>query len=124
LSGTVVLVASPDEGTRAQVRLTLGDERFEVIEATDADDAIRVMASTVPALAVLDDQLAGAGALAVARRLRAQPETAQVRTLLLVPRGVATPGDGAEIDATMAVPMTSFALLHRVDELLADTAGD
>jgi DNA-binding response OmpR family regulator len=124
LSGTVVLVASPDEGTRAQVRLTLGDERFEVIEATDADDAIQVMASTVPALAVLDDQLAGAGALAVARRLRAQPETAQVRTLLLVPRGVATPGDGAEIDATMAVPMTSFALLHRVDELLADTAGD
>jgi DNA-binding response OmpR family regulator len=124
LSGTVVLVASPDEGTRAQVRLTLGDERFEVIEATDADDAIQVMASTVPALAVLDDQLAGAGALAVARRLRAQPETAQVRTLLLVPRGVATTGDGAEIDATMAVPMTSFALLHRVDELLADTAGD
>jgi two-component system, OmpR family, phosphate regulon response regulator PhoB len=121
LSATVVLVASPDEGLRAQVRLTLGDERFEVLEATDTDDAVRAVAETVPALVVLDQQLPGA--LMLARSLRSEAATADARTLLLVPRRAAQPDDGSGIDATMSVPMTSFALLHRVDELLEDPLG-
>jgi DNA-binding response OmpR family regulator len=117
LSTTMVLVSSPDEGLRAQIRLTLGDDRFAITEAPDTDDAIRAVAAEVPDLAILDAQLPGAGALALARTLRGQPETAEVRTLLLVQRGEdATVVEG--VDATMAVPMTSFALLRRVGALL------
>jgi DNA-binding response OmpR family regulator len=122
LSPTVVLVSSPDEGLRAQVRLTLGDDRFAITEAADTDDAIRAVAAEVPALAILDAQLPGAGALAFARTLRGQPETAEVRTLLLVQRGEDAPA-GEGVDATMAVPMTSFALLRRVGSLLEGDGG-
>jgi DNA-binding response OmpR family regulator len=122
LSSTVVLVSSPDEGLRAQVRLTLGDDRFAITEAADTDDAIRAVAAEVPALAILDAQLPGAGALAFARTLRGQPETAEVRTLLLVQRGEDAPA-GEGVDATMAVPMTSFALLRRVGALLEGDGG-
>jgi DNA-binding response OmpR family regulator len=121
LSATVVLVASPDEGLRAQVRLTLGDERFEVLEAADTDGAVRAVAGTAPALVVLDQQLPGA--LMLARSLRYETATADARTLLLVPRRAEQPDDVSGIDATMSVPMTSFALLHRVDELLEDPLG-
>jgi CheY-like chemotaxis protein len=125
LSTTRVLVASADEGTRAQVRLTLGDDRFTVEEVPDTDGAIRAVAESVPALTVLDLALPGAGALAFARTLRGQPETSQVRVLLLVPRGDEHPAGAAGVDATLAVPVTSFALLRKVDELVAaDTDGD
>jgi DNA-binding response OmpR family regulator len=117
LSTTRVLVASPDEGIRAQIRLTLGDERFTVTEAADTDDAIRAVAGEVPTLTILDLTLPGPGALAFARTLRSQPETASVRVLLLVPRGQDTPSDAEGVDASLAVPMTSFALLRKVDDL-------
>jgi two-component system, OmpR family, phosphate regulon response regulator PhoB len=124
LSPKVVLIASPDEGIRAQVRLTLGGERFEILDAADTDDAIRLIAETVPALVVIDRQLGGPGALAFARTLRTQPETARVRTLLLVPRGAERPEGADGIDAVMAVPMTPFALFRRVEELLERAPDD
>jgi DNA-binding response OmpR family regulator len=122
---TRVLVASADEGTRAQVRLTLGDDRFTVEEASDTDDAIRAVAESPPELTVLDLALPGAGAVAIARTLRTQPETSRVRVLLLVPRGQPVPDEAEGIDATLAVPVTSFALLRKVDGLVtAERTGD
>lgn len=121
-SPTPVLVASGDAGTRAQVLLTLGDERFVVHEAVDTDDALRVIATELPPLVVLDVGLPGTGALAVARSLRRQPETSAIQVLLLgrrdAPVDPATPG----IDATLAWPFTAFALLSKVDGLLDDDA--
>jgi DNA-binding response OmpR family regulator len=125
LSATRVLVASADEGTRAQVRLTLGDDRFTVEEASDTDDAIRAVAESPPELTVLDLALPGAGAVAIARTLRTQPETSRVRVLLLVQRGQPVPDEAEGIDATLAVPVTSFALLRKVDGLVtAERTGD
>lgn len=115
---TTVLVASADEGTRAHVRLTLGGDRFDVQEAADTDDAVRTIAERLPAVLVLDLDLPGSGALALARSVRAQPETAATRSLVLVPRGRTLP-DGADgVDATLAMPATSLALLRKVDDLL------
>lgn len=117
----VVLVASADEGTRAQVRMTLGVDRFDVHEAHDTDEAVRVIAEGSPMLLVLDLALPGRGALAVARSVRSQPGTALAKSLVLVPRGEQAPADAVGVDATLAVPTTSFALLRKVDDLL--TAG-
>ncbi len=117
---TPVLVASGDAGTRAQVLLTLGDERFTVHEAEDTDQALQVIASDLPPLIVLDAELAGAGALAVARSLRRQPETAGLRILLLSRRDAPVASDAVGVDATLALPFTAFALLRKVDGLLAD----
>jgi DNA-binding response OmpR family regulator len=123
LSTIRVLVASPDEGTRSQIRLTLGADRYTVVEAADTDDAIRAVAGEIPALAILDLTLPGAGALAFARTLRSQPETAGLRVLLLVPRGEEPPAAADVIDASLAFPTTSFALLRKVDDLQAGAEG-
>lgn len=116
---TPVLVASGDPGTRAQVLLTLGDERYLAHEADHTDEALRIIAEVLPAVVILDVALAGAGAVAVARSLRRQPETSRLRTLLLTRRDapVAEGADG--VDATLALPFTAFALLRKVDALAA-----
>jgi DNA-binding response OmpR family regulator len=113
-----VLVASADEGTRSQVRLTLGDERFAVREAADTDGAIQTIVEAGPRLLVLDLTLPGAGALAIARTMAQREGAARPQVLVLVPRGEAPPADAVGVDATLVVPTTSFALLHKVDGLL------
>jgi DNA-binding response OmpR family regulator len=115
---TFVLVASGDEGVRSHVRLTLGDERFDVHEAADTDDAVRAIATSTPSLLVLDLALPGTGALAIARSVRAQPETQHARTLILMQRSDTVAEDAPGVDSTLAFPSTSFALLRKVDELL------
>lgn len=114
---TVVVAASPDEGTRAHVRLTLGSERYVVREAADTDGTIEAIARHHPALLVLDLALPGAGALAIARTVREQPDTASIRTLLVARRDELPEGaDG--VDATLGLPATSLSLLQKVEELL------
>lgn len=113
-----VVVASASEGVRAQLRLTLGDERFEVVDAQDARQAATEIARCRPVLVALDVDLPGGGAGVLASSLRAQPETQDVRILLLAPRD-RTPDDlPADVDATVGLPATSFALLRRIEELL------
>ena len=141
---TPVLIASSDAGTRAQVLLTLGDERYVAHEAAHTDEALRVVAELLPPVVILDVALAGAGAAAVARSLRQQPETSRLRILLLTrrppprpdgvdgpdgPAGVAGPVSGVAdvsgvsgVDATLVGPFTAFSLLRRVDALVAGPA--
>lgn len=117
---TSVIVVSADVGTRSHVRLTLGDERFAVLEAEDAASAVHLVAAQRPGVIVLDLDLPDGGALALARSLRSQPETGAVRTLVLVPRGDSVPDGAPGIDASLIVPSTTFALLKKVDGLLLD----
>lgn len=114
---TAVLVASPDAGLRTQVALTLGDERFRVVEATDTDAAIRVIAADRPGVLVLDAALDDGGALAIARSVEAQPETSDSRVLVLTPRGDTSTATAPGVDATLALPFTGLALLRKVDGL-------
>jgi CheY-like chemotaxis protein len=116
-AGADVMVASSDEGVRALVRLTVGDRR-SLVEVADTDEAIRVVAAAPPRLAVLDAALPGAGALALARTLSRQPETREVRTLLLVSRPDRPPEDAEGVHATLALPASSLTLLRHVDQLL------
>lgn len=113
-----VVVASASEGVRAQLRLTLGDERFEVVDADDTRGAATEIARCRPVLVVLDADLPGGGAGSLASSLRAQPETEDVRILLLVPRDRQADGLPDDVDAAVGMPATSFALLRRIEELL------
>ena len=113
-----VVVVSASEGVRAQLRLTLGDDRFDVLEVPDIHRAASAVAERLPALVVLDGDLPDGAVDGFAASLRAQPGTAAVRTLLLVPRSEAGEQPGDTVDASIAMPATSFALLRRIEELL------
>jgi DNA-binding response OmpR family regulator len=113
-----VVVVSAAEGVCAQLRLTLGDDRFDVVEVPDIRSAATAVADRLPALVVLDGDLPDGSAAGFAASLRAQPETAAIRTLLLARRTESGDEPGDAIDASISMPATSFALLRRVEELL------
>jgi len=115
-----VVVASASDGVRAQLRLTLGEERFEVVEAEDTSGAATEIAGRRPGVVVLDADLPGDGARSLATSLRAHPETEHVRILLLAPRERDVAELPDEVDATVGLPATSFALLRRIEDLLTD----
>ena len=116
-----VVVVSAAEGVRAQLRLTLGDDRFDVVEVPDIRSAATAVADRVPALVVLDGDLPDGSAHSFASSLRSQPETAGIRTLLLAPRSPSGDEPTEAIDASISMPATSFALLRRVEGLLSPT---
>lgn len=117
---TAVLVASGDVAERGQVALVLGDERYTVLEASDTTEAIRLIAEQLPPLLVLDRDLDGPGALAIARTVAAQPETADLRVLVLTDRPVGDLAEQPGVDATLARPFTAWSLLRKVEALLDD----
>jgi len=112
-------VVSADVGTRSYVRLALGDDRFEVREAADGAAAARLLAAQRPAVIVLDLELPGGGGLDLAQGLRTQTGDEDVLVLVLVPRDGTVPDEAPGVDAVLRVPATTFALLRKVDGLLA-----
>ncbi len=114
-----VLVASADAAIRTRLRLILGDERYQVHDAPDTDAAVVALATELPAVLVADLALPGRGALALARSARLQPETASIRTLLLVAPGDEVSEELPGVDDRLVLPGSAFALLRRIEALLA-----
>lgn len=121
-----VLVADADEGTRSLVGLTLGGESYRVIEAHDAESALRAIALHKPDLLLLDTGLPGAGGLRICRSVKSQPETEHALVILLFDKAASVDedeGSEAGVDEFVAKPFTSFGLLKKVDELLGSGTG-
>ncbi len=116
--GVEVLVASWDEGLRGRVALALDGDRFTVVEAATTDEAVQRVAERPPAVLLADLRLDGRGALALARALRRQADTAGVRVLVLAEPGAELGEDAEVVDGVLATPFTSLALLRRLESLL------
>ena len=88
---------------------------------------VRAVGADVPEVLVLDADLPPIGGLAAARALRRQPQTAQVRILLLtdLSRPVAADDlEAARVDAVLERPFGAYDLFEAVEEVLSrDTPG-
>lgn len=116
-----VLIADADEGTRASVRLTLGGDSYEVVEAADTGEALLVIARDRPDVLLLDAGLPTAGGLKICRSVKAQDETRHARVVLLTDKAEPVDADTATeagVDEFLAKPFTSMALLRKVTDLL------
>lgn len=116
-----VLVADADEGTRSLVGLTLGNESYTVVEASDTESTLTAIATHKPDLLLLDAGLPGAGGVKISRSVKAQPETEHAKVILLFAKSAPIDedeGNDAGVDAYVAKPFTSFGLLKKVDEVL------
>ena len=122
-SAVRVLVADDEEDIRALVSLSVTKAGCTVTRSVaDGTAALAAARAEVPHLAVLDVSMPGATGLEVCAALRADPDTASIRILLLsagaslddVARGLA-----AGADAYLAKPFGVTALVHQVRALTA-----
>ena len=118
----LVLVADDDADILTLVRLRLERGGFEVVEARDGEEALRLAQERLPQLVVLDISMPGLDGLEVVRRLRADEATAGIRLVLLTARAQEADvarGFDAGADAYVRKPFSPAELLDRVRELVA-----
>jgi DNA-binding response OmpR family regulator len=118
-----VLVADDEDDIRALVCLAVAKAGCTVTSSVaDGSTALATARAELPDLAVLDVSMPGATGLEVCTALRADPDTAGIRILLLsagaslddVARGLA-----AGADAYLAKPFGVADLVHQVRTLTA-----
>jgi DNA-binding response OmpR family regulator len=117
----VVLCADDDEDILALVTLRLGRAGYEVVQATDGEQALRLARERRPALAVLDVMMPGRTGLEVLHALRADEATRGIRVILLSARvqdADVEGGLGAGADAYLAKPFRAAELVEKARELL------
>ncbi len=85
-SRPLVLVADDDEDIRALVSFRLERAGYEVVEASDGEEALRLARERTPDLAVLDVMMPKLTGDEVTRRIRVDDATRQMPIILLTAR--------------------------------------
>ncbi|HEV8636359.1 MAG TPA: response regulator [Chloroflexota bacterium] len=81
-----VLVADDDFAMRLLIGATIGLDGYDVVEASDGDEAWRLIQEHRPKLALLDVQMPGQTGLDVTRRIRQEPSLAGMTVILVSAR--------------------------------------
>jgi DNA-binding response OmpR family regulator len=82
----VVLVADDDDDIRALVCYRMTKAGYEVVEAKDGEQALRLATERLPALAILDVMMPKVDGYEVTRQLRADEGTRRMPIILLTAR--------------------------------------
>src|SRR5437868_3644003 len=116
-----VLVADDDDLIRQIVAITLGDEAFDLSQAEDGEEALVATRTVRPHLAVLDVAMPRVSGFEVCRRIKADPELAATRVILLI--SAHRPNDAvnakaAGADDSCAKPFSPLALMSKIQSVL------
>jgi two-component system phosphate regulon response regulator PhoB len=82
-----ILVVEDETDIQELVRYVLEKEGYPVRVASDGETALREVRADPPSLILLDLMLPGLDGLEVCRRLRSQPDTAELPIIMLTARG-------------------------------------
>jgi two-component system, OmpR family, phosphate regulon response regulator PhoB len=116
-----ILVCDNEEALRDLVRASLSGNAYEIAEARDGDEALEIARRVRPDLIVLDVMMPGRTGLDVLAELRAEPELARTKVVMLTARAQAADrvaADGAGADRFLTKPFSPIALARVVEELL------
>jgi DNA-binding response OmpR family regulator len=118
-----VLVVDDDLVIRQFVRTGLRYEGFEVVEAEDGDEALRLAASFVPNVVVLDLMMPGTDGFEVCRRLRGRPDLGIIMLTAKEALADRTLGLDSGADDYLIKPFHFEELLSRIRSLLRRLDG-
>jgi DNA-binding response OmpR family regulator len=116
-----VLLADDDPGLRRLVGTTLGTDDFELLHASDGEEAIQVAQAEKPALILLDVNMPKKNGFEVCRILKLDPETTSIKIVMLTARGNdadRAAGRDAGADEYFIKPFSPVQLLDKVYALL------
>lgn len=117
----VVLVADDEDDVRALVVYRMSKAGYEVVEATDGEQAVRLAKERLPALAVVDVMMPKVDGYEVTRQLRADEATRRMPIILLTARAQdqdVQRGFAAGADDYIRKPFSPQELRARVQAIL------
>ena len=116
-----VLIADDESSIRLLVHATIESDDYAVVEAADGAQAWALIRELKPALVLLDVQMPGQSGLEVLRAIKADPELAATRVILLTSKAQERDieiGLIAGADFYLTKPFSPLDLLTRVEEAL------
>jgi DNA-binding response OmpR family regulator len=124
---TKVLIVDDDPDMRSLYRLVLGQEGLEVIEAATGLEALELAESEAPSLILLDIMMPEMDGYEVCRRLRANPQTAQLPVLMFSAKGTSSARRNGMLvgaDDFMTKSVGPRALVNRIRALLSSSLSN
>ena len=119
-----VLIADDDHVIRLVVNATIVSDKYEVIEASDGEEAWTLVQKSRPTLALLDVGMPGLDGLTLTRRIKESPELAGTRVILLTaqtsPADVQA-GKAAGADLYLTKPFSPLELLTAVEQVMGES---
>ncbi len=120
-----VLVVEDDDAIREMLVMVLEQSDFEVMEAANAEEALRKLAEKLPDLILLDWMLPGISGVELARRLKKDEGYSDLPIILLTARGEEEDKvRGLEIGADdyMTKPFSPKELIARIKAVMRRSA--
>jgi two-component system, OmpR family, phosphate regulon response regulator PhoB len=124
-SGTQILIVEDHPTMREAMRMVLEHEGFAIREAADGAAALSMVREQQPDLVFLDLNIPGTSGADVLRELKGDPETRDVRVIIVT----ATGEEGREqvislgADEYFTKPFSPLALLRTVERVLESDAA-
>jgi signal transduction histidine kinase len=122
---TVLLIEDNDDG-REMMATMLASYGYQVLQASDGLEGVRIASAQLPDVALVDIGLPGIDGYEVARRLRADAGTRDIRLIALTGYGLAEDQRRvleAGFDLHLVKPVELPALLAQLDEPASQPAG-
>jgi phosphate regulon transcriptional regulator PhoB len=121
LSAQKILVVEDEPDIRKLVQYNLTQERFNVLEAEDGEQALKLLQREKPSLVILDLMLPGLSGMELCKLLKQRSETARLPILMLTAKaGEADRIVGLEMGADdyLAKPFSPREMVARVRAIL------
>jgi two-component system phosphate regulon response regulator PhoB len=121
MSGKNILIVEDEAAIREMVRFALGKSGFNLIEASDTDEAQERLADDLPDLILLDWMLPGMSGIDLARRLKRDEYTRSVPIIMLTARSEEDDRVGgldAGADDYVTKPFSPRELVARIKAVL------
>ncbi len=118
-----ILVCDNEDVLRDLVRASLGGNGYDLVEARDGDEALALARDTKPDLVLLDMMMPGRSGLDVLAELRADPELAETRVVMLTARTQAADREAAAeagADRFLTKPFSPLELAALVEDMLVE----
>ena len=124
--GRTILVADDESHILNVVSLKLTNAGYTVFTAVDGQEALELATAQRPDLLITDYHMPQLSGLELCQRLRQNPATAGIPTIMLTARGYnLEPSDTEQngIDCMLSKPFSPRQLLATVSEMLAKAAA-
>ena len=117
-----VLIVEDQADIRKLIRMTLEFEPYDIHEASDGVEGLRLAESVLPDMILLDVMMPGdLDGLQVCARVRANPALAHTRVVLLTARGQVKDRDAGQqagADEYLIKPFSPLQLIETIERLL------
>lgn len=126
MTGKIALVVDDEQHIVHVVALKLRNAGFEVVTASDGEQAYEIASKTPPDIVITDLQMPYMNGLELCQKLRENPATCNVPALMLTARGHALSKEdlaSTNITEVLAKPFSPREVLSRVETILSGGAA-